>query len=71
MEAIQVNLDDAKTDLSPFVEQVLDGADVVGQGVVDALAGRALVRLVPVQGDAVLSCDLKANFKNDIESMFG
>jgi antitoxin (DNA-binding transcriptional repressor) of toxin-antitoxin stability system len=70
MEAILWNLHDAKTDLSPLVEQALDGADVVGEDVVKALAGRALTRLVPVverprqrrlgflQGDVVLSCAL-------------
>ena len=40
---MQVNLHDAKTHLSRFVEQALDGEDVV-----IARAGRPLVRLVPV-----------------------
>ncbi|MCP9881307.1 type II toxin-antitoxin system Phd/YefM family antitoxin [Cyanobium sp. Alchichica 3B3-8F6] len=75
---MQVNLHDAKTHLSRYVEQALDGEEVV-----IARAGKALVRLVPVdetprqrelgflQGSAVLNCDLKADFQEDIESMFG
>jgi prevent-host-death family protein len=74
---MQVNLHDAKTHLSRYVEQALDGEDVV-----IARAGKALVRLVPVediprkrqlgflQGEAVLECDLKADFREDIEAMF-
>jgi prevent-host-death family protein len=64
---MQVNLHDAKTNLSRYVEQALDGEELV-----IARAGKALVRLVPVdeaprrrelgflQGFAVLDCDLKA-----------
>jgi prevent-host-death family protein len=75
---MQVNLDDAKTHLSRYAEQALDGEEVV-----IARAGKALVRLVPVdetprklelgflQGSAVLDCDLKADFQEDIEAMFG
>ncbi|KMM16750.1 type II toxin-antitoxin system Phd/YefM family antitoxin [Synechococcus sp. GFB01] len=75
---MQVNLHDAKTHLSRYVEQALDGEEVV-----IARAGKALVRLVPVedtprqrqlgflQGAAVLDCDLKADFQHDIEAMFG
>ncbi len=75
---MQVNLHDAKTHLSRYVEQALDGEEVV-----IARAGKALVRLVPVdetprqrelgflQGSAVLNCELKADFQEDIESMFG
>lgn len=75
---MQVNLHDAKTHLSRYVEQALDGEDVV-----IARAGKALVRLVPVaetprqrrlgflQGEAVLNGDLKADFQRDIEAMFG
>lgn len=75
---MQVNLHDAKTNLSRYVEQALDGEDVV-----IARAGKALVRLVPVddtprqrqlgflQGTAVLECELKADFQQDIEAMFG
>ena len=75
---MQVNLHDAKTHLSRYVEQALDGEEVV-----IARAGKALVRLVPVdetprkrelgflQGSAVLNCDLKADFHGDIEVMFG
>jgi antitoxin (DNA-binding transcriptional repressor) of toxin-antitoxin stability system len=66
---VQVNLHDAKTHLSRYVEQ--------------ALAGKALVRLVPIaetprrrhlgflQGSAQLSTDLKAGFNAEIDSMFG
>jgi prevent-host-death family protein len=75
---MQVNLHDAKTHLSRYVEQALDGEEVV-----IARAGKPLVRLVPVdetprqrelgflQGSAVLNCELKADFQEDIESMFG
>jgi prevent-host-death family protein len=75
---MQVNLHDAKTHLSRYVEQALDGEEVV-----IARAGKALVRLVPVdetprkrelgflQGSAVLDCELKADFQEDIEAMFG
>ncbi|MFO8237455.1 MAG: type II toxin-antitoxin system prevent-host-death family antitoxin [Prochlorococcaceae cyanobacterium] len=74
---MQVNLHDAKTHLSRYVEQALDGEDVV-----IARAGKALVRLVPVddtprqrelgflRAAAVLECDLKQAFQRDIESMF-
>ena len=74
---MQVNLHDAKTNLSRYVEQALDGEELV-----IARAGKALVRLVPVdeaprrrelgflQGSAVLDCDLKADFQEDIEAMF-
>jgi len=75
---MQVNLHDAKTHLSRYVEQALDGEEVV-----IARAANALVRLVAVdatprkrelgflQGSAVLACDLKADFQEDIASMFG
>lgn len=75
---MRVNLHDAKTHLSRYVDQALTGEEVV-----IARAGKALVRLVPVdetprkrklgflQGSAVLACDLKADFQEDIESMFG
>jgi prevent-host-death family protein len=75
---MQVNLHDAKTHLSRYVEQALDGEDVV-----IARAGKALVRLVPVEdhtprqrqlgfleGAAVLDGDLKTDFQDDIEAMF-
>ena len=73
---MQVNLHDAKTHLSRYVEQALDGEEVV-----IARAGKALVRLVPVdetprkrelgflQGSAVLDCELKADFQEDIKAM--
>ena len=45
---MQVNLHDAKTNLSRYVEQALGF----------------------LQGSAVLDCDLKADFQEDIEAMF-
>jgi prevent-host-death family protein len=74
----QANLHDAKTHLSRHVDQALDG-----EGVVIARAGRALVRLVPLddtprqrelgflRGAAVLECDLKQAFQQDVKAMFG
>ena len=75
---MQVNLHDAKTHLSRYVDQALDGETVV-----IARAGRPLVRLVPVaeppaqrqlgflRGVATISDDLKADFADDITTMFG
>jgi len=75
---MQVNLHDAKTHLSRYVEQALDGEEVV-----IARACKALVRLVPIgdtsrlrqlgflQGSSQLSTDLKAGFSTEIDSMFG
>jgi prevent-host-death family protein len=74
---MQVNLHDAKTHLSRYVDQALAGEEVV-----IARAGKPLVRLMPVEtkpaprvggflrGQAVLTADLKADFKDDIEEMF-
>jgi prevent-host-death family protein len=74
---MQVNLHDAKTHLSRYVDQALAGEEVV-----IARAGKPLVRLVPLEtkpaprvggflrGQAVLTADLKADFKDDIEEMF-
>jgi prevent-host-death family protein len=74
---MQVNLHDAKTHLSRYVDQALAGEEVV-----IARAGKPLVRLMPVEtkpaprvggflrGQAVLTADLKADFKDDIEKMF-
>ena len=74
---MQVNLHDAKTHLSRYVAQALEGEEVV-----IAKAGRPLVRLVPVEeapearrggflaGSAVLSADLKADFVAEIDSLF-
>jgi len=74
---MQVNLHDAKTLLSRYVQQALDGEDMV-----IARAGKALVRLVPVenpprrrqlgflQGAAVPTSDLKADFQDEIAAMF-
>ncbi|MEI6830059.1 MAG: type II toxin-antitoxin system prevent-host-death family antitoxin [Synechococcaceae cyanobacterium ELA445] len=75
---MQVNLHDAKTHLSRYVSQALEGEEVV-----IAKAGRPLVRLVPVEttleprrggflsGSAVLSADLKADFATEIDELFG
>lgn len=75
---MQVNLHDAKTHLSRYVDQA-----VAGEEVVIARAGKPLVRLVPVdppppprrlggflRNQAVVTADLKADFKDDIEAMF-
>ena len=74
---MQVNLHDAKTHLSRYVDRALAGEEVV-----IARAGKPLVRLMPVEtkaaprvggflkGQAVLTADLKADFKDDIEEMF-
>ena len=74
---MQVNLHDAKTHLSRYVDQALAGEEVV-----IARAGKPLVRLIPVEtkpaprlggflrGQATLTADLKADFKDVIEEMF-
>jgi prevent-host-death family protein len=74
---VQVNLHDAKTHLSRYVDQALAGEEVV-----IARAGKPLVRLVPLEtqpsarrggflkGQAILKADLKADFKAEIEEMF-
>ena len=74
---MQVNLHDAKTHLSRYVDRALAGEEVV-----IARAGKPLVRLIPfesqpaprlggfLKGQAILTADLKADFKDDIEEMF-
>lgn len=74
---MQINLHDAKTHLSRYVDQALNGEEVV-----IARAGRALVRLVPVEqaqrprrlgflaGSARVEADLKEAFAADIAAMF-
>jgi prevent-host-death family protein len=74
---MQVNLHDAKTHLSRYVDQALAREEVV-----IARAGKPLVRLLPFQtqpaprlggflrGQAILTADLKADFKAEIEEMF-
>lgn len=74
---MQVNLHDAKTHLSRYVDQALAGEEVV-----IARAGKPLVRLVPLatqpaprrggflRGQAVISADLKADFAAEIAEMF-
>ena len=74
---MQVNLHDAKTNLSRYVEQALDGDDVV-----IARAGKPLVKLVPVdttprkrqlgfmRSQGVATADVKGDFVDDINAMF-
>ena len=75
---MQVNLHDAKTNLSRYVEQALDGDEVV-----IARAGQPLVKLVPVEttsprkrqlgfmrGKGTATADVKADFAADIDAMF-
>jgi prevent-host-death family protein len=74
---MQVNLHDAKTHLSRYVQQALAGEEVV-----IAKAGRPLVRLMPVEterrprqggflrGQATVHADLKAAFEAPIQKMF-
>ena len=74
---MQVNLHDAKTHLSRYVDQALAGEEVV-----IARAGKPLVKLVPLEtqvaprrggflkGEAVITADLKADFAAEIEEMF-
>ncbi len=74
---MQVNLHDAKTHLSRYVDQALSGEEVV-----IARAGKPLVRLVPLNNESVprkggflrghvaLTADLKADFQAEIEAMF-
>lgn len=75
---MQVNLHDAKTHLSRYVDQALAGEDVV-----IARAGRPLVRIVPLESEqqqrrlgflrglAVMEGDVKADFAAEIDAMFG
>ena len=74
---MQVNLHDAKTHLSRYVEQALDGDDVV-----IARAGKPLVKLVPVdttprrrqlgfmRSQGIATADVKGDFADDINAMF-
>ena len=74
---MQVNLHDAKTNLSRYVEQALDGDDVV-----IARAGKPLVKLVPVdttprkrqlgfmRSRGIATADVKGDFVDDINVMF-
>ena len=75
---MQVNLHNAKTHLSRYVAQALEGEEVV-----IAKAGRPLVRLVPVEatpearrggflrGSGVARADLKTDFASEIDTLFG
>ena len=75
---MQVSLHDAKTNLSRYVEQALDGDEVV-----IARAGRPRVNLVPVETTSprkrqlgfmrdkgTATADAKADFAADIDAMF-
>ena len=75
---MQVNLHAAKTHLSRYVEHALDGDEVV-----IARAGKPLVKLVPVDtsprrrtlgfmsNQGIATADVKADFVDDINAMFG
>jgi prevent-host-death family protein len=74
---MQVNLHDAKTHLSRYVDQALAGEEAV-----IARAGKPLVRLMPVGSDppsrrlgflagtARVEADLKRDFDAEINAMF-
>ena len=71
---MQVNLHDAKTHLSRYVDQALNGEEVV-----IARAGRPLVPLEPphvpqklgfLRGQAVIEANLKTDFAAEIAAMF-
>ena len=74
---MQVNLHDAKTHLSRYVDQALAGEEVL-----IARAGKPLVLLVPLaaavgsrrggflRGQATISADLTAVFQQEMEEMF-
>jgi len=74
---MQVNLHDAKTHLSRYVDRALAGEEVV-----IARAGKPLVRLIPVMeeqpprrlgflaGTARIDADLKCDFEEEINAMF-
>ncbi len=76
-QAMQVNLHDARTHLSRYVDQALAGEEVV-----IARAGKPLVRLVPLidarpprrlgflAGTARVDADLKCDFEDEINAMF-
>jgi antitoxin (DNA-binding transcriptional repressor) of toxin-antitoxin stability system len=79
---MQVNLHDAKTHLSRYVDSRYVDQALAGEEVVIARAGKPLVQPVPVdtkpasrlggflRGQANLTADLKADFKAEIEEMF-
>ncbi|MCS5700543.1 type II toxin-antitoxin system prevent-host-death family antitoxin [Cyanobium sp. FGCU-52] len=74
---MEVNLHDAKTHLSRYVDQALAGEEVV-----IARDGKTLVRLMPVvtdppprchgflSGTARVEADLKRDFEAEINAMF-
>jgi len=74
---MQVNLRDAKTLLSRYVDQA-----VAGEEVMIARAGKPLLRLIPVMdqqpprrlgflaGSARIDADLKRDFEDEINAMF-
>ena len=63
---MQVNLHDAKTNLSCYVEQALDGDEVVP---VSSTPGRRQLGFMRTKG--IASADLKGDFAVDINTMFG
>jgi len=74
-----MNLHNAKTHRSRSVEQALNGDEVViaragrqSPGAAVAVEGTPRTHhLGFLQGEAVLDCDLKADFRNDIDAMVG
>ena len=63
---MQVNLHDAKTNLSCYVEQALDGDEVVP---VSSTPRRRRLGFMRTKG--IASADLKGDFADDINTMFG
>jgi prevent-host-death family protein len=73
-----VNIHEAKTHLSRLVDQAAKGREFI-----IAKAGKPMVRVVPIDsppavrtlgflaGKGVVTADLKAAFKGDIETLFG
>jgi prevent-host-death family protein len=75
---ITVNIHEAKTHLSRLIEQAAQGHEVV-----IAKAGKPIVRIVPIDppstvrplgfmvGQGQADLDVKLDFKDEIEQMFG
>ena len=63
---MQVNLHDAKTHLSRYVEQALDGDEVVP---VSTTPRRRQLGFMRTKG--IATADLKGDFADDINTMFG
>ena len=63
---MQVNLHDAKTHLSRYVEQALDGDEVVP---VSTTPRRRQLGFMRTKG--IATADLRGDFADDINTMFG